>query len=140
MLLVTQQELGAGRVVGAPGCGSGVVQGLRELVVGEFWLSPCLGGPWGGFGGCSAPSLFWCGQQERRSSRAGSGAEMLRRGLSTTPHFAGAAEFVVVQPLVTLGVEPHGRSSLISSLECFRGAGKERIAPTSSQSRGAHPH
>lgn len=41
-----------------------------------------------------------------------------------------------VDPLVTLRAEPRGRSSLTSRLAHFRGAGEERIAPASSQSRG----
>lgn len=40
-----------------------------------------------------------------------------------------------VHPLVTLRAEPRGRSSLISRLAYFRRAGKERIAPTGSQSK-----
>lgn len=74
--------------MGAPGCGSGVVQGPRELVLDsflpffkeleEFWLSPCLGGPWGGLaraGGCSAPTyapvgLFWCGSTGKEKQQS----------------------------------------------------------------------
>lgn len=67
--------------MGAPGCGSGAgqgEQGPRELVldsflpfskeVGEFWLLPCRGGPWGGLAGdalhppTALVGLFWCGQ------------------------------------------------------------------------------
>lgn len=99
--------------VGAPGRGSGAVQGEqgpRELVLdsffsfskelGEFWLSPCLGGPWGGLEGALHPptapvGLFWGGQH----------SQPLEMGLKCwggsvgwgrhSPQCAGAADFGV---------------------------------------------